>query len=659
MNNRRMRHLSLWCALLLLTALLGSFTPTASAQTEARYFGETGHYIRGAFRSFWERNGGLERFGFPLTEEYVRRSDGKIVQVFERARFELSQGGPNPVVDLGLIGIEATGNRIFPQIPPFAVPPGRRYFPETLHTLMGLFRTTWETRGGVGFFGYPISEEIYERLEDGQFRLVQYFQRARFELWPEGVRFGRLGAFIVPPQLTDPWPPGIAPPGPLDEDGNPRPPPSPLFPNAGRARVQVNPFAGRPGTEFAIFGEGFQPGEPVIFWLTSPDGTVTTLSFVATADPNGSITPSQPGFDTGRRDLEGIWYVSAQGLRSGRIGIASFILNSDLQPGPNNPTGFANVRVSPDRGDGSTVFRLLADGFRPRENVSVWLTAPDGSVRAVSTALTADRNGLINDDGFPFSLGAGVQGGTWALTAQGQASGLQGIARFEVAGPTSGTGQVPASPLANIIHEALGYRNGGAPFTPLATVPGGSVRYAQSGFNPGEPVQLQLFMANGAQEEASASGSTADGAGLLSVVISPRNPVEGDVRLVARGVNSGRTFEARFKLTRDYIAPPGTPRPPSANGNVTPAEGGRSTIFQFTGTGFRANEPIDHWITAPDGIYLLVGRTNADGNGRIGFTRSLTVQFGERNPPGVYGYHYLGVNSRNRVALYLTYTGAP
>lgn len=51
-----------------------------------RFFPETGHSIGGRFRDYWEKNGGLTQFGYPLTEEVFE--DGLTVQWFERARFE-------------------------------------------------------------------------------------------------------------------------------------------------------------------------------------------------------------------------------------------------------------------------------------------------------------------------------------------------------------------------------------------------------------------------------------------------------------------------------------------------------------------------------------------------------------------------------------------
>lgn len=53
---------------------------------DVRYFEETNHTLANGFREFWEENGGLHVFGYPLSEEF--REDGYIVQYFERARFE-------------------------------------------------------------------------------------------------------------------------------------------------------------------------------------------------------------------------------------------------------------------------------------------------------------------------------------------------------------------------------------------------------------------------------------------------------------------------------------------------------------------------------------------------------------------------------------------
>ena len=58
------------------------------------------------------------------------------------------------------------------------------------------------SNGGLPQFGYPLSEELTETLEDGKPYTVQYFERARFEYHPENpapydVLLGQFGRRIV------------------------------------------------------------------------------------------------------------------------------------------------------------------------------------------------------------------------------------------------------------------------------------------------------------------------------------------------------------------------------------------------------------------------------------------------------------------------------
>lgn len=71
-------------------ALLGAAAP-ATPQATARFFPETQQNLSGLFAGFWQINGGLPLFGYPLTgEEQTINSAGDPVirQVFERAVFE-------------------------------------------------------------------------------------------------------------------------------------------------------------------------------------------------------------------------------------------------------------------------------------------------------------------------------------------------------------------------------------------------------------------------------------------------------------------------------------------------------------------------------------------------------------------------------------------
>jgi beta-xylosidase len=77
----------------------------------AQLFPETGYAVAEPFLSFWEANGGLAVFGYPITGlvREVSPSDGRsrLVQYFERARFEDHGEEASPRVQLGLVGREA------------------------------------------------------------------------------------------------------------------------------------------------------------------------------------------------------------------------------------------------------------------------------------------------------------------------------------------------------------------------------------------------------------------------------------------------------------------------------------------------------------------------------------------------------------------------
>lgn len=169
---------------------IGMQDAAALPMVQNMYFAPSGFHVsdRSGFLSFWRRNGGLLVFGYPLSGEIVE--DGRIVQYFERARFEYypeNLGQDNQVM-LSLLGTELFGDRGFPDGQPTG---GRVFFPETGNTLGGKFLQFWQKRGGIRVFGFPISEPFEETSQiDGQVRIVQYFERAKFEHFPE-----ELGSF--------------------------------------------------------------------------------------------------------------------------------------------------------------------------------------------------------------------------------------------------------------------------------------------------------------------------------------------------------------------------------------------------------------------------------------------------------------------------------
>jgi hypothetical protein len=184
-----------------------TFTKTASAGQPA-CFAETGQCIQGRFLAYWQSNGGLARNGLPLSGEFRQvLEDGRAytVQYFERVRLEYhpENAGTEYEVLLGQFGRRVFRARLGVEVDPPAAPEaGAVYFPETGHNLGRLFLAYWERNGGLAQFGYPLSEEFYETLEDGNTYVVQYFERARFEYHPENaapfdVLLGQFGRQVL------------------------------------------------------------------------------------------------------------------------------------------------------------------------------------------------------------------------------------------------------------------------------------------------------------------------------------------------------------------------------------------------------------------------------------------------------------------------------
>ncbi|RIK46112.1 MAG: hypothetical protein DCC58_04285 [Chloroflexi bacterium] len=212
-----MRALTL---LILLSTLLPA-RPAHANQAEALYFEETGFWVNPLFAAFWEANGGLTTFGYPISRFFYQ--DGLHKQYFERAIFERHEdkAGTEYELQLTRLGALITVERRKTELPfqarsrEPALEATMRYFPETGHYLSGVFRTYWESHGGLQAFGYPLSDAFVEPdSTGGQPLVVQYFERARFEHHPEytgsdsEVLLGHLGrealeARAAPPQALE------------------------------------------------------------------------------------------------------------------------------------------------------------------------------------------------------------------------------------------------------------------------------------------------------------------------------------------------------------------------------------------------------------------------------------------------------------------------
>lgn len=235
---------ALFCRIVLVIGLLGiPMTPAAAASHE-RCFPETGYCISGPFREFWEQQGGLSVFGYPIgpirTEINADDRQSYQTQWYERARFELHPENPAPyTVQLGRMGSDLLRRRgvNWANIPnESATAEGCTSFPSNQRVCntavvgRGIvvqtgFLDYWQAHGladagssaynrSLALLGMPISAPLIETNSSGDRVLAQYFERARVEraisISPDGssaelgaqVLQGRLGSELQETRLT-------------------------------------------------------------------------------------------------------------------------------------------------------------------------------------------------------------------------------------------------------------------------------------------------------------------------------------------------------------------------------------------------------------------------------------------------------------------------
>ncbi|NDJ53824.1 MAG: hypothetical protein GYB68_12185 [Chloroflexi bacterium] len=149
------------------------------AGPQSRLFTETGYTVRGPFLAFFDDNGGLQTFGYPITQAYSLRDD-QVVQTFERAHLQLDAGG----VSLAPIGLALRLGEVTATVE-VAAP----------------FVSFYNDLGGVEQLGMPLGPA---REESGL--LVQDFERVQLVQDRDGqVRLANLGVVylsVFPPPAS-------------------------------------------------------------------------------------------------------------------------------------------------------------------------------------------------------------------------------------------------------------------------------------------------------------------------------------------------------------------------------------------------------------------------------------------------------------------------
>lgn len=140
------------------------------AQADVRYFPESEHYVRGVFLQHYNTaKNPLQVYGYPITEQVVAR-DGKTVQYFNKARFELTANNQVALTPLGRL-------MYVPQTPLLINSTnGCQQYP-TGYSVCFDFLKKYIDNDENRQFGNPISS--FEYAANGL--IVQHFEGARFE----------------------------------------------------------------------------------------------------------------------------------------------------------------------------------------------------------------------------------------------------------------------------------------------------------------------------------------------------------------------------------------------------------------------------------------------------------------------------------------------
>lgn len=279
--------------------------------------------------------------------------------------------------------------------------------------------------------------------------------------------------------------------------------------------------------------------------------------------------------------------------------------------GVSAPVAFADgPAVYPDTGNYITTFCLFASGFKPYENIALWIQHPDGSVEPGTITGTGQANaqGKVgrqeNDLTAGFACFWGLEDwkdGEYMVVARGLSSG------HEVSAPFRYTGQFPSTTAAGI-HVEQQY--GPAAGTPWFT-------YTGNGFNPYSLISIWLSAPDGTVFTPLYNPWYSDANGTIhSNVFNAELPAYGEYHLVA---SDGKH---EYWTTFNYIENDANRLnvPSGAGLKFAPEAGPYQSYFIGVGTGFTPYEVVDVWVTGPSGTIVATGVQQANAQGHVTLT---------------------------------------
>ncbi len=176
----------------------------------------------------------------------------------------------------------------------------------------------------------------------------------------------------------------------------------------GGMTLQSEQESVRIGEQIAFVGTGFVANEQVTSWATNPVKGVVNGQHAA-ADSNGRVRVL---FDVPDNGIGGQWSFTVRGERSHLTEVTTFFVHG------HSPTSSEfQAKVYPPGGAPGTTFSFAATIFDDDEEVSYWVTDPNGEVYAgFHQGARSNGDGRVDIE---WTAPTDVLSGRWVMTMQG------------------------------------------------------------------------------------------------------------------------------------------------------------------------------------------------------------------------------------------------
>ena len=357
--------------------------------------------------------------------------------------------------------------------------------------------------------------------------------------------------------------------------------------------------------EFGVALRQFWDNEQVYLSIVFPDGRVFSPNAAGSLDGIVDMPPNFPWvavtsnggdfyapFTASATWPRGCYELTALGGSSNRLASGFFALDS-LPMGPMNQgraklTVEDNTTGDPSGLHGATV-NLFGRGFAAQEDVSVWITAPDGTVIDYPTQFTSDVGSFASS----FTFDSRFPTGRYAFTALGQWSEYQVIATFDLAAQ-------PTTPNSYALLAVTWQQ-------PPQNTQGEQFEIAGQFFFAFEPVVVWVTLPDNSVRTLPDQYTNIYGEFFADITFDERLPT-GTYKFTAKGVNSGRVVisqDVAVLQPGDPIvtaAPPTTDAAPMVEMNNTFGYGEGGALEQ---TGLVPNDPpVVEPFTDPEPILV-------------------------------------------------------